>query len=251
MAEIIVNHLSEKSQKLSDPSEKTEETVNHSAIVKGDGLVIKGTFSLQSNKTSCSIHRSNPSSKAASSPQTGLSHAPQSSQGPQPGLLGNPVKAGLKNGTRHTPKLWSDQSLDSPSKPYSNEPLSIIGSAQKSPSKISRPPSRQRNSITEFESLEEVGEYTPPPSINHFPEKKPSSTPTTLKSQENMEFLDIEDEIDVELDRINLSNVMVKEPKKSMPVVDITSAQATNLRNIVFGNATGTILLFNCFLKSL
>jgi len=242
MAEIIVNHLSGKSQKGSEPSEKTEETVNHSAIVKGDGLVIKGTFSLQSNKTSCSIHRSNPSSKAPSSPQKSPSHGPQSSQGPQPGILGNPVKAGLKNGLRHTPKLWSDHSLDSsPSKPHSNEPLSIIGSAQKSPSKISRPPSRQRNSITEFESLEEVGEYTPPPSINHFPEKKASNIPgSTLKSQENMEFLDIEDEIDVELDRINLSNVMVKEPKKSMAVVDITSAQAMDLRNIVFGNATGT-----------
>lgn len=229
MAEMIVADLIAKAS-VRNPEICIEER-QHSAEMNSDGLVIKGTFSLtKSDPHNDKKKPTVPLEARAMHQQCIKDQFPRDTSFSKARMMRN---SHLKN---------IGKSNSTPRKEAG--PLQVVGNNQKSresPLAIAtRPPSRQKNSYTEFESLQERSETVkkmPEPSFHM--EKNSSSM---SKTNEGLEFIDIEEDIDDELQKLDMSALCsrVKQPVKAVSKLeDLTITDAIKLREIVFGNATG------------
>ncbi|XP_063680567.1 probable ubiquitin carboxyl-terminal hydrolase MINDY-4 isoform X2 [Bolinopsis microptera] len=228
MAEMIVADLIAKAS-VRNPEICIEER-QHSAEMNSDGLVIKGTFSL--TKSDPHNDKKKPTDARAMHQQCmkdqSLNDRPMSNSFSKARMMRN---SHLKN---------IGKSNSTPLKEAG--PLQVVGNSQKSREipVATRPPSRQKNSYTEFESLQERSEAVvpkmPEPTFN-----MENNNTKMSKTNESLEFIDIEEDIDDELQKLDLTSLRsrVKQPAKATAKLeDLTVTDAIKLREIVFGNAT-------------
>ena len=218
MAEMIVADLMTKAGLKS--ADICIEEKRHHGEVNPDGLMIKGTFSL--SKTN--IHKAR-------------SHATKSDQSR---TCPSPAKDHRSASQKNKSRFHSGFSNKASSPIHEKEPLMVLGSCHHN-SLPERPPSRQKNSCSEFESLPEKYELQSEPKINT--QKNPfGTTDNSTNRVDTLEFIDIENDFNDEIDTVKLFQPVKLKPL-AVSTSDITVENAIELRKIVFGNATG--LAFN------
>ena len=247
MAEIVVADLMSKAG-IQNPEACIEER-QHSGEVNCEGLVIKGTFSL-TKADLINEKKKRASEKNTSHPQCVNNHTPKDKISANNSFS----KARL---LRNSHLKHIGKSNSSPYKDVGS--LQVVGNSQKSrdnPPMMApaRPPSRQRNSYSEFESLHEGAEVllsnnaVPTENVSIEAPKDNMRLQKTSKSHAKpandcMEFVDIEGDIDSELMGLDL-NSLNSGPKSHVnnsvkKLEDLSIKDAISLREIIFGNATG------------
>ena len=249
MAEIIVADLMTKAG-IQNPEVCIEER-QHSGEVNCDGLVIKGTFSL----TKADLNNE----KKKKSSEINITHQQCINNHTTNDKFSSNNSFSKARMLRNSHLKHIGKSNSSPFKDVGT--LQVVGNSQKSrdnPPVVApaRPPSRQRNSYSEFESLQEGSEILTlnlkqDPPANHSstePLKRKNGLNKTNKSptdptNESMEFIDIECDIDNELMGLGLnspnSGPKAHSGNSVKKLEDLSIKDAVNLREIIFGNATG------------
>ena len=239
MAEMIVADLMSKAS-LRNPEICIEEK-QHSGEVNSDGLVIKGTFSL----TKSDLRNDRKSQKDSKG------------FGAQPINMASPMsKDKLSSNSFSKARMLRNNHLKHIGKSNSTplkekEPVLVVGNGQKlgenpAYNNLARPPSRQRNSYNEFESLlegSESGSQTVDV-VDHFP-LEDSSVFKSTKPNDELEFIDIEGEIDEEVEKLEITSNSKHAHRhqghsRSAVLENLAINEAISLREIIFGNANGT-----------
>lgn len=232
MAEMIVADLIAKAS-VRNPEICIEER-QHSAEMNSDGLVIKGTFSL----TKSDPHNDK---KKQSVPLEARSLHQQcvKDQYARDIAMNNSFSKARMMRSSHLKNIGKSNST--PLKEAG--PLQVVGNNQKSRESplATRPPSRQKNSYSEFESLQEKSEGKLSKSSGSAFRSENNIISKAPKTNDSLEFVDIEEDIDDELQKLDLSSLCsrVKPSVKSTArFEDLAISDAIKIREIVFGNAT-------------
>lgn len=228
MAEMIVADFIAKAS-LRNPEICIEER-QHSAEMNSDGLVIKGTFSL----TKSDPHNDKKKPVILLEPR-GMHQQCVKDQFPRDRPTSNSFSKARMMRNSHLKNIGKSNST--PLKEVS--PLQVVGNNQKSRESplATRPPSRQKNPYSEFESLKE-GKVAKVSSPGYLAD---SSVSSITKSADGLEFLDIEEDIDDELQNLDLISLRSRSKhtvRSNRKLEDISIADAIALREVVFGNAT-------------
>lgn len=237
MAEMIVADLIAKAS-LRNPEICIEER-QHSGEISSDGLIIKGTFSLHKSDPHVDKKKSALPVDPRGSPSSHIQSSDKASNS-------SISKARM---LRNSHLKYIGKSSSTPYKEFAS--LQIVGSNPKvreNPVVVTtRPPSRQRNSYNDFESLKEDSESNQKVEmkIDHFPQSKVNVFKSSNSADGGLEFIDIEDDIDEELHKLDLKSLDIgsKSNNKSVHVVhreqleDLTKDEAIKMREIIFGDA--------------